>query len=193
MFKRFNMPAGIITLLIGIWCVTPGLIAQDKIGYIDSPKVLSVYPAAIDANKQLETENNKWSLELQKLQEKFRAITEQLDKQSLLLSDAKKKEKEQERQAVYEEIQKYQDKKWGDRGDYFTLQRDLVKPIFDEINAVLTRIGEEEDFAQALKSLKTEDELDVPSFLRRPLFSHRRQAITASTKLVQPPLYARTQ
>ena len=146
MFKQFNLPAGIITLLIGIWCVTPGLIAQDKIGYIDSPKVLSVYPAAIEANKQLETENNKWSLELQKLQEKFRAITEQLDKQSLLLSDAKKKEKEQERQAVYEEIQKYQDKKWGDRGDYFTLQRDLVKPVFDEINAVLTRIGEEEDF-----------------------------------------------
>jgi hypothetical protein len=27
--------------------------------------------------------------------------------------------------------------------------------------------------------MKTEEELDVPSFLRRPLFSHRRQ--TAST------------
>ena len=146
MFKRFKLPAGILTLLIGILCITPGLIAQDKIGYIDSPKVLSVFPAAIEANKKLETENNKWGQELKELQDKFTTITEQLDKQSLLLSDAKKREKEQERQTVYAEIQKYQEKKWGDKGDYFTLQRELVKPVFDKINAVLIRIGEEEDF-----------------------------------------------
>ena len=38
-----------------------------------------------------------------------------------------------------------------------------------------------------LKDLKGEDELDVPSFLRRPLFSHRRQAITPSTKAINTP------
>lgn len=52
----------------------------------------------------------------------------------------------------------------------------------------LTGISREEELTQLLKDLKTEDELDVPSFLRRPLFSHRRQAITPSTKLVKPPL-----
>ncbi|MFC1992656.1 cell division protein FtsZ, partial [Chloroflexota bacterium] len=44
----------------------------------------------------------------------------------------------------------------------------------------------EEEFAQLLKGLKSEEELDVPSFLRRPLFSHRRQAVTPATKLVTP-------
>jgi len=47
--------------------------------------------------------------------------------------------------------------------------------------------GKEEDFAQLLKTLKSEEELDVPSFLRRPLFSHRRQAINPTTKLVKTP------
>jgi len=47
--------------------------------------------------------------------------------------------------------------------------------------------GKEEDLAQLLKTLKSEEELDVPSFLRRPLFSHRRQAITPTTKLVNTP------
>jgi len=47
--------------------------------------------------------------------------------------------------------------------------------------------GKEEDLAQLLKTLKSEEELDVPSFLRRPLFSHRRQAITPTTKLVHTP------
>ena len=51
----------------------------------------------------------------------------------------------------------------------------------------MTGVSREEEFNQLLKGLKSEDELDVPSFLRRPLFSHRRQAITPSTKLVKAP------
>jgi len=52
----------------------------------------------------------------------------------------------------------------------------------------LVGVSREEEFAQLLKELKSEDELDVPSFLRRPLFSHRRQAIAASTTFVKTPL-----
>ncbi len=51
----------------------------------------------------------------------------------------------------------------------------------------LPGVSQEDELNQFLKGLKSEEELDVPSFLRRPLFSHRRQAITPSTKLVKPP------
>jgi len=47
--------------------------------------------------------------------------------------------------------------------------------------------AQEDEVTQFLKSLKSEEELDVPSFLRRPLFSHRRQAITSSPKTVKTP------
>lgn len=40
---------------------------------------------------------------------------------------------------------------------------------------------QEDDVTNLLKNLKSEEELDVPSFLRRPLFSHRRQVITEQT------------
>ncbi len=50
-------------------------------------------------------------------------------------------------------------------------------------------LGRDEEFTDLLSGLKkSEDELDVPSFLRRPLFDHRRQAITPSTKLDKTPL-----
>jgi len=52
----------------------------------------------------------------------------------------------------------------------------------------LAEASQEDEFTQLLKGLKSEEELDVPSFLRRPLFSHRRQAITPSTRLVKTPL-----
>ncbi len=50
-------------------------------------------------------------------------------------------------------------------------------------------VSKEDEFTQLLRGLKGEEELDVPSFLRRPLFSHRRQAITAQTQLVRTPLH----
>ena len=48
-------------------------------------------------------------------------------------------------------------------------------------------VSREDEFIELLKGLKSEEELDVPAFLRRPLFSHRRQAITQSTKLIKTP------
>ena len=51
----------------------------------------------------------------------------------------------------------------------------------------LAESGKDEELTQLLKTMKSEEELDVPSFLRRPLFSHRRQAMTTTTKLVNTP------
>jgi len=47
----------------------------------------------------------------------------------------------------------------------------------------------EDELTQLLKGLKSEEELDVPSFLRRPLFSHRRQ----TTSPTEAPAHAPTQ
>jgi cell division protein FtsZ len=42
--------------------------------------------------------------------------------------------------------------------------------------------SEEDELTAQLRSLKTEDDLDVPSFLRRPLFSRQRQVVTPADK-----------
>jgi cell division protein FtsZ len=49
----------------------------------------------------------------------------------------------------------------------------------------------DEEMNKFLKGLKTEDELDVPSFLRRPIFNHRRQA-TPPNKVVNPQVHTQT-
>jgi cell division protein FtsZ len=56
----------------------------------------------------------------------------------------------------------------------------------------MTEAAEEDEVTQFLKGLKSEEELDVPSFLRRPLFSHRRQAITSSTRPLKTPSQTQT-
>jgi len=57
----------------------------------------------------------------------------------------------------------------------------------------LTGAGQEDELTQLLKGLKSEEELDVPSFLRRPLFSHRRQTTTPPGKPLQPSLLTPTE
>jgi cell division protein FtsZ len=50
-------------------------------------------------------------------------------------------------------------------------------------------LGKDEELTQLLAGIKkSEDELDVPSFLRRPMVSHRRQAITPSTNIARTPI-----
>jgi len=44
----------------------------------------------------------------------------------------------------------------------------------------LPGVDREDELNKLLKGMKTEEELDMPSFLRRPLFSHRRQSIAAT-------------
>ncbi len=55
----------------------------------------------------------------------------------------------------------------------------------------LTGAAQEDELTQLLKGIKSEDELDVPSFLRRPMVSHRRQAITPSMKPMQTSMLTR--
>ncbi len=53
----------------------------------------------------------------------------------------------------------------------------------------LAEASQEDEQTQLLKNLKSEEELDVPSFLRRPLFNHRRQSITSTTQPIKTPLH----
>jgi cell division protein FtsZ len=54
-----------------------------------------------------------------------------------------------------------------------------------------TGAGKDEELNKLLSNLKkSEDELDVPSFLRRPLFSHRRQVVTPSMKIDTTPSHS---
>jgi len=55
----------------------------------------------------------------------------------------------------------------------------------------LAGVSRDEELNEFLSGLrKSEDELDVPSFLRRPLFSHRRQVVTPSAKVTKAPQQA---
>jgi outer membrane protein len=143
--KPFNKSAAVLTAVFAIVLVGTAL-GQAKLAYVDSQKILATFPPALDAQKKLEAENNQWAQEFQKMQEDMKALNDKLEQQSLLLSEAKKKEAAQEIQNMAIKAQQYQTEKWGEEGKFFQRRKELLQPVFDKINVIITKIGEEDGY-----------------------------------------------
>lgn len=125
----------------------PGFGQKLKIGYIHSQKILADYKEAQDAQKKLDEIIRQWENEGLEMQQKLQQLREQYDAQSLLLSETKKKEKQQEVETLWMQLQKFQRDKFDPQsGEVLKKQAELVQPIYDKINAVIKKIGDEEKF-----------------------------------------------
>ena len=117
-----------------------------KLAYINSQQILAQYKEAQDAQEQLDKINQEWQAEGAEMQQQFQDLGQQLESQSLLLSEDRQKEKQAELQALYQRIQQYQNDKWGQTGEFFRKQEEVMKPVYDKINAAIKKVGEEERF-----------------------------------------------
>lgn len=147
---RFSITACVLVCM----AVRPLIGADIEVAIVDSQRILSTYAAAVDANKQLETENNQWAQELQKLTDELSRQESELDRQSLLLSEAKREERQQELEALRDQIRKFRENIWGENGKYFQRQQELMRPVFSRINEVINMIGEEDDYDLILDTVQ---------------------------------------
>ena len=128
-----------------IFMLSGGAFAQ-KLAYINSQKILAQYKEAQDAQERLDKINQDWEAESREMQRQFQELGEQLDSQSLLLSEDRKKEKQQELQSLYMKIQQFQNEKWGQSGEFYKKQDETMQPVIDKINAAIAKVGEEERY-----------------------------------------------
>ncbi len=119
-----------------------------KIGYINSNKVLETYKEAIDVRKQLAELNSQWEQEARDKQKEIQELQEQLESQSLLLSEERKAEKAKLIQTQYAEYQQFLQTKWNPQGgEAVQKEVELIQPVYDKINIFIKKIGEEEGYS----------------------------------------------
>jgi len=142
-----NLSKLIFMLAVMLLISAPSFGQKLKIGYVHSQKVLADYKEAQDAQTKLDEINRQWETEGMEMQQRLQQLREQYDAQSLLLSEAKKKEKQQEIEGLYLQLQKFQRDKWDPQaGEILKKQAELIQPILDKINEVIKKIGEDEKF-----------------------------------------------
>ena len=138
------MKRAIVVALLAAWCMPAG--AQSKIGYINSEAIMQVLPEAIDAQKQLDAMVAQWQQELQKMQADWKKKFDDYDKRKLILTDQARADQEKELRDMDQSIADYRNKKFGQNGELFQKQNEVMKPIQNKIFHVLEEIAKEDGY-----------------------------------------------
>jgi len=133
-----------ITLILGLG-FSPAF-AQLKLGYVNSQQVLEKFKDALDVKKQLAELNTQWESEARNMQREIQKLQEELESQSLLLSDQRKQEKVQEIQTLGQKYQLFLQTKWGQQGEGVKKEVELLQPVYEKINTAIKKIGEAEGY-----------------------------------------------
>jgi outer membrane protein len=138
----------ILTLTLIVLISSVSLVfGQLKIGYVDSQKLMGQYQEAIDAQNTLGQIRNEYQAEYENKVREYQQMAEEIDSQSLLLSEEKKKEKLRLLQDKATEIDQYKFEKLNpEGGEFYRKNQELFKPVIDKINLVIQKIGRVEEY-----------------------------------------------
>ena len=120
--------------------------AQSKIGHINSESIMQTLPEAIDAQKTLDGLVSQWEAELQKMQADWKKKFEDYDKKKLILTDQARADQEKDLRSLDQAVQDYRNRKFGQNGELFQKQNEVMKPIQNKIFQVLEDIAKEDGY-----------------------------------------------
>lgn len=138
--------------LLGIVCslyLFPAMAgAEDlKIGYINSVRIREDFKEFADAQGKFDNEMGEFQKKDQAKRAELDSLMRAFESQSLLLSEAKRKEKQADIEAKKEAYRKFYEETFGPGGALEKKNEDLTKPLLDKINAVLEKIAVQGNYA----------------------------------------------
>lgn len=133
---------GVAVLLAACTCVY----AQTKIGHINSEAIMQALPEAIDAQKSLDALVAQWEAELQKMQSEWKKKFDEFDKKKLILTDQTRAEQERQLREMDQAITDLRNKKFGQNGELFQKQNEVMKPIQNKIFQILEEIARDDGY-----------------------------------------------
>ncbi len=120
--------------------------AQAKIGYVDSQTIMLRLPEGQDAQRQLDALVAQWQAEITKMQNEWQKKYEEYDKKKLIMSDQTRAAAEQELVQLEKRVTDYRNQKFGQNGEMFTKQNELLKPVQDRIFKAIQDVALEDSF-----------------------------------------------
>ena len=129
------------------------LLADVKIGYIDSNEIMSKFEEVRQVQVDLEKEQRKLQSEMEGLIQQLDSLKQEYDRQRLLMSDARRQEKEQDLIKKEQRIQQYQMEKFGPEGEIYRKQNQLLKPVLTKIDEAIQEVGKRQGYDYILDAV----------------------------------------
>lgn len=120
---------------------TGGAAAQQKIGHVNTDAIMKQLPDAADAQKQLDAFVAEWQNELNRLQGEWQKKFDEYDTRKLIMTDARRAEAEKELRALDQRIGDYRNQKFGQNGELFQKQGELMKPVQDRVFKAIEEVA----------------------------------------------------
>lgn len=136
----------ILAVLFVLMAVTTAANAQMKVGHINSEAIMQALPEAVDAQRTLDALIADWEGELQRMQNEWKRKFEDYDKRKLILTEQSRAEAEKELRDLDQAIADFRNRKFGQNGELFQKQNEVMKPIQNKIFKVLEEIAKEDGY-----------------------------------------------
>ena len=144
--KNHRMISGIVVAALVVLVGWSQSYAQAKIRYINSQRILSEFPEALEIQKQLDGIRAGYESEYNTMLQRYEGLVKEIENQSLLLSPEKKAEKEKEAQDLGMSIEQFRYQKLGPQGELYKKNLELTQPLYDKIDQIIQRVGAEEEY-----------------------------------------------
>ncbi len=136
--------AGLLLVLVALF-VFP-VAAQVKIGHVSSEAIMKELPDAQDAQRQLDALVVEWQNELQKMQQDWQRKFDDYDKKKLIMTDQRRADAEKELHELDRKTADYRTQKFGQNGELFNKQNELMKPVQDRVFKAIQDVAVEEGY-----------------------------------------------
>ncbi len=137
MLKKFIVASA--TLLM----VSTGAMAEGKIGFVNSQRILNDAPQAARAKKKIEKDFEKRDQELQRIAKQLQGLQENMDKNSVTMAESERRTKERE---FGELTRDFQRKQREFREDLSQRQNEEMAAIFERVNKIIKQLAEAEKY-----------------------------------------------
>ena len=130
-----------------LFSVLPGF-AEDglRVAHVDSKLIFDGYKGTKKAQEEYDRQVAKWEQQANLLQKELAAIKDKLAKQSLMLSDEKRKELEADYAKKDTELKEFIDRVYGRTGELITENEKVSAPIISLIKKAVTEIALQEGY-----------------------------------------------
>jgi outer membrane protein len=147
-YRSFRPLSPIVALVLFLLAV-PGMAAAEDylIGFVNSERIFAEYTGTQEAQDAFNAELERLSADLEQRKRDLEQLQTDYESQALILSEQKRREREEEIQRRRSELDTFVREIWGPSGQVAQRNEQLTRPIIEKMNEVLTRIGEEEGFS----------------------------------------------
>lgn len=129
-----------------LFAVVPLAAQTVKIGHVSSEAILKELPDAQDAQRQLDALVVEWQNELQKMQQEWQRKYDEYDKRKLIMTEQRRADAEKELQELDRRIVEFRNQKFGQNGELFNKQNELMKPVQDRVFKAIQDVAVEEGY-----------------------------------------------